>query len=109
MGSLKFKYNTEAAILALTPSSPEWVERAFYYPEDKTYFYQALNGEMKLYGGGDVNVVGVGVTLNGKVIGGVKSLIEENETLIIPDNYEYNVFKTTIDGTIILDGTLNQL
>ena len=62
MASLSFKYGTEAQILALTTSSASWVDRAFYYPSDKTYFYQALDGVMKKYGGGGVGVTGIGIT-----------------------------------------------
>jgi len=48
--AIRFIYGTEAEILALQPTDTRWVERAFYYPEDKTYFFQALNGVMKRYG-----------------------------------------------------------
>lgn len=106
---VKFIDGTEAQILALTPSSSNWVEKAFYYPTDKTYFYRALNGVMEKYGAGDVVAVGVGCTLNGKVIGGVKAFIESDDTLVVPENFDYNTFSMKVDGDIILAGEINIL
>ena len=73
---LKFIYGTEAQILALTPASPNWINRAFYYPGDKDYFYQALNGIMKKYGAGESS--GVGHRLNGILMSGPKIAINVN-------------------------------
>lgn len=103
--TLKFIYGTEAQILSLTPESPKWVEQAFYYPVDTDYFYQALNGVMKQYGGG--SLAGVGVKLNGIVMGGTKRLIELNELLTIPVNYDYNTYTFEVDGIINCDGQIN--
>ena len=43
MAEIRFKYGMEAQILALTPSDANWVERAFYYPEDKQTFIEESN------------------------------------------------------------------
>jgi len=107
MANVYFKYGTEAQILALTPASSSWVERAFYYPSDKTYFYQALNGVMKKYASGEGS--SVGIKLNGRSIGGVKSLIELNDTLEIPENWNYNTFSLDVDGVINMDGQINMI
>ena len=107
--AIRFIYGTEAEILALTPSSSKWVERAFYYPEDKTYFFQALNGVMRRYGAGDTTLVGVGVTLDGKVVGGVKTKILLGETLDIPINYDYNTFSLFVQGEVNVSGQINMM
>lgn len=108
-GSINFVLGTDAQILALTPESENWIDRAFYYPSDKNYFYQALNDEMKKYGEGDNESIGEGIRLNEKIIGGVKTLIEENDTLDIPENWDYNTFKLDIDGVINCSGQINIL
>jgi hypothetical protein len=105
--AVKFIYGTEAQILALTSESELWIDRAFYYPSDKDYFYQLLNGEMKLYGIGTAAAVGIGITLNDKVIGGVKSRIESEDVLTIPEFYEYNVFSLNIEGVINNNGIIH--
>lgn len=105
MALIKFVYGTEAQILALVPTDAAWVDRAFYYPEDKPYFYQALDGVMKKYGGGETS--GVGIRLNGSIIGGVKSLIESTDILTIPENYEYNVHRLNVQGNINSEGEIN--
>lgn len=103
--NLKFKYGTEAEILNLTPSDAVWVNRAFYYPTDKDYFYQALDGVMKkIAGGADSSV---GCKINNKTIGGVKSLIETGETLEVPQYWEYTAYSLNVDGVINLDGVIN--
>lgn len=107
MDKLKFKYGTDAQILALTPDSDAWVNRAFYYPSDKTYFYQALDGVMKKYGAGGLGVSGIGITLNDLVIGGVKTLIETNDILEIPVNWDYNTCSLSVEGTINVEGQIN--
>lgn len=109
---VQYFIGTEAQILALTPVDENWVERAFYYPTDKTYFYMALGGEMKKYGyyePSEINVSGVGIMLNDKVIGGVKSLIEINDILFIPENFEYNLLNLQIEGVINNEGVINIL
>jgi len=106
---VKFYFNTEAKILALTPSDEEWVELAFYYPSDKSYFYQAVAGVMKVYGYTPVGDTGIGVTLNNKVIGGVKEKIEGTDILDIPEHYEYNCVNLHVQGTINCKGTINIL
>lgn len=105
--AIRFIYGTEAEILALQPTDTSWVERAFYYPEDKTYFFQALNGVMKRYGAGDSTLLGVGVQLDGKVIGGVKTLVNTSETLTIPQDYDYNTYTLLVNGTVDVFGQIN--
>lgn len=104
---IRYIYGTEAQILALNPSNPNWFEQAFYYPtdEDINYFYQAFGQEMKRYGGGD----GIGIKLNNKVIGGVKNYIEQDDVLEIPEYFDYNVFNLRVDGTINCNGQINIL
>lgn len=106
---LKFVYGTEAQILALTPEMTGWVNRAFYYPNDRSYFFQALNGVMKKYGGGTTTEVGIGIFLNNLVIGGVKQLIECTDLLEIPLHWEYNVTRLSVDGIIENDGIINTI
>lgn len=52
---------------------------------------------------------GVGIKLDGQVIGGVKRYIQSGETLVIPEFWQYNIHGLTlsIDGTIINDGEIN--
>lgn len=107
MAALKFIYGTEAQILALTPESPNWVDRAFYYPEDKEYFFQAVSGVMKKYGSGQGS--GVGIRLNGDLLGGIKTLIEMNDILTIPGNYDYNTYQLDIQGSIECNGQINMM
>jgi hypothetical protein len=102
---VKYIYGTETQILALTDESPLWFNRAFYYPSDKDYFYQLVDGVMVKYGGG--SEAGVGIKLNNSVIGGVKILIEENDVLVIPANYDYNTTSLNVDGVINNDGQIN--
>jgi hypothetical protein len=110
-GLVKYIYGTEAQILALDNTHDLWCERAFYYPSDKSYFYQLVNGGMKKYGDGEDAVAssGVGVFLNGKVIGGVKTLIESIDSLLIPVNYDYNTFQLYVEGTIQCNGQINMI
>lgn len=50
----------------------------------------------------------IGITLNDKYISGVKSLIELDDVLNIPENYQYNVVgNLTIDGEINGGGVVN--
>ena len=104
---LKFVYGTEAQILALLVTDINWVNRAFYYPNDHSYFFQALDGVMKKYGGGTTTEVGIGIFLNGLVIGGVKRFIEADDILEIPLNWDYNIRALAVDGQIICDGQIN--
>jgi hypothetical protein len=104
---VKYIYGTEAQILSLEPEDGNWIEKAFYYPSDKNYFYQALNGVMKKYGAGDATQLGVGITLDGKIIGGVKTIILPNEVLDIPENYDYNTYSLYVEGIIVNDGQIN--
>ena len=57
--------------------------------------------------GTNTGVQGIGITLNDKVIGGVKSRIELADTLSIPQYWEYNVRKLTVEGVINSDGQIN--
>lgn len=47
---------------------------------------------------------GIGIRLNGYVIGGVKRLIQEDEILDIPNYWEYNVYNLDVEGRIDIDG-----
>lgn len=107
--SVKFFDRTEAEILAFTPASPEWVDKAFYYPSDKDYFYRALNGTMHAYGlaGSTGTNAGVGVKLNGQVMGGVKTSIAQSETVDIPEDYDYNTYTLAVNGTVNAYGQIN--
>lgn len=107
MALVKYFFGTEAEILALEPTDSNWVNQAFYYPTDQDYFYQAYNGEMKLYGSGESS--GIGIRLNGSNIGGVKSIIEDTDILEIPENWDYNTFSLLVNGTINCDGQINIL
>lgn len=103
--NIRYYYGTDAQILALTPVSASWQERAFYYPSDKSYFYQIVDGELVKYGSGSASVTGVNI--NGQVIGGVKQLITETEVLEIPQDYEYNIHRMQVDGIVNNYGTIN--
>ena len=103
--TIRFKYGTDEEILALTPSSPNWVNRAFYYPSDKSYFYQALDGVMKRYAGGEA--FGVGAKINDSVIGAIKRYIEPTDTLNIPTYYDYNTYTLDVIGVINNYGQIN--
>jgi len=104
-GLVKYIYGTEAQILSLVEGDANWIDRAFYYPSDKTYFFQVDNGVMKKYGAGVFQ--GVGVTLNGFIVGGIKELIEAEEVLNIPNNYAYNSYYLTVEGSVDCSGTIN--
>lgn len=106
---IEFYDGTEAQILALTPSSSNWVDKAFYYPLDKDYFYRALNGTMHAYGlaGSAGTNAGVGVKLNGQVMGGAKTTIAQSETVDIPQDYDYNTFTLTVKGQVNVLGQIN--
>ena len=106
---VEFYDNSEAKILELTSEDAQWVDKAFYYPNDKDYFYRLVDGEMKKYGSGEGVSGGVGVKLNSLVIGGVKNVIEAYDILDIPENYEYNCVKLLTYGTINNYGTINTL
>jgi hypothetical protein len=109
MGNLvKYVYGTEAQILALTPADSHWYDKGFYYPSDKNYFFQALDGVMKKYGDGDPAVTGgIGVMLNDKVIGGIKIYLESPDILTIPEYFDYTTFFLHIDGSINCNGQIN--
>jgi hypothetical protein len=53
------------------------------------------------------STLGIGITLNGRVIGGVKRLIQTGEILDIPLYWEYNVSNLVVDGVIQVDGIIN--
>jgi len=55
------------------------------------------------------STLGIGITLNGRVIGGVKRLIQTGEILDIPLYWQYNVTALDIDGTIDNDGEINYI
>jgi len=101
----EFIFGTEIQILALTNDSEFWFELGFYYPSDKDYFYQIIGGVMTKKC--DSNSTAVGIKLNGSVIGGVKTIIEETDVLDIPLNYDYNTFSLQVDGQINNNGQIN--
>lgn len=112
MGAIiKFYDLPEAEIISLNASNPKWVNRAFYYPSDNSgVFYQIYNGVLKTWGGsGSVQpgTGGDGITINGKIIGGVKSKIEPDDILNIPLHWEYNVNKLTVLGAVTCYGEIN--
>ncbi len=105
--SVKYIFGTEAEILVLQPADDEWYEQGFYYPEDKDYFYQILNGEFKKFGGVDDSSIGEGIRLNTKIIGGVKIIIEDGDILTIPESYDYNTSNLLVNGIINCEGQIN--
>lgn len=105
MANVIYKFGTEAQILALTPEDESWVEQAFYWPTDKDYSYQIFDGVMRKKGGGEGS--SVGVKLNSQTFGGVKTLIEVNDVLDIPENYDYNTFSLGVEGVINCSGQIN--
>jgi hypothetical protein len=52
---------------------------------------------------------GIGITINGRNIGGVKRYIQSNEVLDIPLYWQYNVFGLafTVDGVVNNQGEIN--
>jgi hypothetical protein len=104
---VKYVFGTEAQIMALIPGNVNWIEKAFYYPSDRNYFYQIVDNEMKKYGDVSYEMDGVGITLNGLLIGGFKNYILLPDVLNIPENFEYNGFLLQVDGVINCDGSIN--
>lgn len=51
----------------------------------------------------------VGVTMNGKIIGGIPTKIPVKQTLHIPQDFEFNATKLNVDGDINCDGEINML
>lgn len=107
MALVEYFQGTEVQILALQSGDVQFVELAFYYPNDKDYFFRITNGSMKKYGAGDSS--GVGIRLNTKLLSGPKILIEENDILEIPENYDYNTFTLNVEGIINCDGQINMI
>jgi len=105
---VKYVYGTEVQIMSLTALSPLWFEKGFYYPSDKSYFYQLVEGVMRKYGDG-VNpvTVGEGILLNDAPIFGVKINILEQDALWIPINYDYNTHTLNIQGIVTCEGQIN--
>lgn len=99
--AVKYFYGTDAQIQALTSESANWHERAFYYPSDRKFFYQVVDGVMVK------RATGAGCSVNGEVIGGVKRNINEDDLLYIPEDYEYNVLRLNVDGAVEIEGILN--
>jgi len=61
-----------------------------------------------LKSGIDIELVPKGITINKKTIGGIKKEIESDETLEIPDLWQYNVLGSLdIDGTVDVDGEIH--
>lgn len=112
--TLKFIYGTEAQILALTPESEAWYNLGFYYPSDRAYFYQAVDGEMKKYGYTDPGDQVEGVTINDKFMTGLKYNLIEEDVLLIPENYLlkypyiYNAGSINCSGILIVGDSSNQ-
>lgn len=113
MEKIVFYDTTDENILALTPVDPNWEELAIYWPRGKDYFYRIEGGVLIAIGKASSTSIdtgegiGTGITLNGKVIGGVKSLIEENELLRIPLDWEYNAYRLCTRGIISNFGQIN--
>lgn len=113
MEKIVFFDTTDEKILALTPVDPNWKELAIYWPRGKDYFYRIVDGVLIAIGKNSSTAIdtgdgiGAGITLNGKVIGGVKSLIAENELLHIPADWEYNAFNLCVRGNITTFGSIN--
>jgi len=100
---------SESQILALSETDDLWFEKAFYYPNDyprKSYFYRILDGELYQIGSKESGGV-LGIKLNGSVIGGIKTLIQEDEVLEIPENYDYNTYALDVSGIINCAGQIN--
>ena len=104
---VEFTFGTDEQIQALTPSDPLWIELGFYYPADKTWFYQIVGGVLRKYGGGETSEIGVGATINDKVIGAIKTRILNDEVLKVPENYDYNTFFLDMEGSASIEGNIN--
>lgn len=54
-------------------------------------------------------IIGTTLTKSGvvKALCGTKTLIETDEILTIPQNFDYNTFSLTIDGQVNCDGNIN--
>lgn len=103
---------SEAEILALTSSDALWYDLGFYYPNDnpyKPYYYRVIHGKMQKYNVEEniIDIDGLGITLNGNVIGGVKNNIDITDELNIPENWEYNIKSLTVNGEINCSGDIN--
>jgi len=71
----------------------------------KLYKYLSLS-EIETYI--QTNVL-TGVKLNSMFLCGTKNKIEANETLTIPEHYEYNSFILDIEGIVDCTGSINIL
>jgi hypothetical protein len=49
----------------------------------------------------------VGVSMGDKFLSGFKSVIKEDEHVIVPAEYEYNGFNLAIDGVLEIEGVVN--
>lgn len=111
---IKFKESTEANILLLKQGDNQWIERAFYFPNDKdNIFYQVINGRMRAFdctassGGGGVLQEIIGIQLNYKMYSGFKMNISDTDVLYIPQDYEYHGNYLTINGLINCEGIIS--
>jgi len=112
---IKFKESSESNILNLKLGDSQWVERAFYYPNDKdNIFYQVINGRMRAFdctassgGSGTSPQDLIGIILNNKEFHGFKMLIEDSDVLNIPENYEYFGNYLTINGLVNCEGIIS--
>jgi hypothetical protein len=68
----------------------------------KTVLVKADESGLEFVSGGG----GIGITLNGNTIGGVKRLIEIGDILIIPLYWQYIVTSLDVDGIIINEGEI---
>lgn len=115
MGVVDVKHvnsKSEAEILALTTDDDKWYDQGFYYPNDKPvkrYFYRAIDGVMEIYPNTPASIDYLGVNLNGSVIGGAKTFIEEDEILNVPLHYEMNTSRLIVDGVVNIEGVINIL
>ena len=49
----------------------------------------------------------IGVTLNGKLFGGAKTYIGQNEILDVPLLFDYNTYSLNIEGKVEISGQIN--
>ena len=112
---IKFKESTEENILLLKQGDSQWIERAFYFPNDKdNIFYQVINGRMRAFdctassgGGGGVLQEPIGIELNSKMYSGFKMNIIDTDVLYIPEDYEYHGNYLSVNGLINCEGIIS--
>ena len=82
------------------------VPLAFYLVNNSDLYLRSSDDWIGLSGSSSTNEL-EGITLNDKTIGGIKELIDTDEVLKIPENWQYNVRNSlTCKGTIYNKGTI---